>query len=98
MTGIAQQSNAAHAPARQRIAFEDRPFVTIGTCIEHGAHVGMKTRVGGAQFLDIAFGRPRFFGRPAYALGQAGDAIDFVALGGGVVNESMPVPASPLVA
>ena len=35
MTGVAEQHYSSIAPARQRLAFQDRPFMAIGTGFEH---------------------------------------------------------------
>lgn len=79
MTCVAEEDDRAVAPLRERLPFEDRSFVAIGTRIEHGAHVRMKSFARFLRLVGVALGRPRLACEPFGRLGRAGDEIDFAA-------------------
>ena len=55
---IAQQNDTVRAPGRQGIAFIQGPLVNVGTGVEHGLHLRMKTLERFAQLSEVALRRP----------------------------------------
>ena len=80
MTCVAEEDDPAVAPLRERLPLEDSSFVAIGTRIEHGAHIRMKSFARLPQLAGVALGRPRLACEPFRRLGHAGDEIDFAAV------------------
>ena len=81
MARVAEQHDAAVAPALERLALEDRPLVAVGARFEHGAHVRMETGVRRAQLLHVAFRGPRFARHPLERLRDARHEVDLAAIG-----------------
>ncbi len=94
MAAIAHQDDIAVRPFRQRVAFEDRPFMHRRAGVQHGAHIGMKIGKRSAKVGHIAGFRPGF--DPETRLRLAGREIDLVPRRGDVIDHDMAVRPPPL--
>ncbi|CPN78277.1 Uncharacterised protein [Bordetella pertussis] len=94
VAGVAQQHDAAAAPQRQRIAFEQGPFGNLGRGLDERLHGRMPAGEGCAHFL-LAAGHPALAHVPLL-FGHAGHVIDLIALAGDEVNHHMAIVRPPL--
>src|SRR4029077_15534835 len=95
MAGVAYTNDPAPAPGRQWITFEDRPFVAVGAGVEHHPHLGMEARIGLAQLVDVALGRPRLPRHPVGWFRDAGDEVKLAAVPGRVIDHDVAILAPP---
>ena len=93
MAGVAEKGYVAVSPVRQRIAIEDRPFVHVRAGRKDSLDFVRKTGEGGAQFLDVALGRPGLDAKLRLRL--AGDEVDLAAVRLDVIDDDVPVLAPP---
>src|SRR5262249_21216925 len=95
MGGITEENYPSVAPAPQRVAFKDRPFVTIRARLKHIAGILMEAFIGRPQFFHVAFCRPGFARQPFSRLGYARDKVNFALGLRGVVNNDVAIGTPP---